>query len=68
MKKIWLKKSSSFKEASDFDDKYYSSMSGEERISIIQSLREQYWKIKDKDKNNGNTKRLRGSIKIIKQT
>lgn len=66
-KKIWFHKSSSFAEAQEFDDKYYLSMSNEERLEIVQFLRERYFKIKKESDNEGR-KRLRRVIKVIKQT
>lgn len=67
MKKLWIKKFGLHKEAEESDNKHYSSMSNKERLSIMQFLRNQYWKLKKGDSGNGDTKRLRGSVKIIKQ-
>ena len=67
IKKIWIHKSSSYTEAQEFDDKYYLSMNSEERLEVVQFLRERHFKIQ-KEPNNENRKRLRRVIKIIKQT
>ena len=65
-KLIWVHKSPSFKEAEEFEKSYYTKMSPEERLDIMQQLREQYFKIKGS--KNECAKRLRRSIKIIQQT
>lgn len=67
MKSIWVHKAISFKEAEDFDKGYYLNMSRSNRLELMQLLREQYFKLK-KQVINGNTKRLRRSVKIIQQT
>ena len=67
MKNIWVHKTASFKKAEKFDDDYYLNMSSSKRLEIVQFLREQHLKLK-KQVINGNTKRLRRSIKIIQQT
>ena len=66
-KKIWVKKSGSFKAAQEFDDLYYLSMSGEERLETVQLLREIYFKVNKGSKDAGR-KRLRRVIQVIKQT
>ena len=63
MKKIWINKADSFKEASAFDSAYYLKMSKTERISTMQFLREIYFKFKAPRNENG--KRLRRVIKVI---
>lgn len=60
MKKIWVNKANSFKEAEEFDNNYYLSMSASERLEIMQELRDIYYKIK-----NESRKRLSRFIKII---
>lgn len=63
--KIWINRANSFKEAEEFDTEYYMSMSGNERLEIMQYLREIYfYKIKGKD--NANRKGLRRVIRVIK--
>ena len=64
MKKVWINKSNSFKEADDFDEKYYSNMSGVKRLEVVQFLREAYFKIKGQT-GHESRKRLRRSFKII---
>ena len=62
MKKIWMKKANSFKEAAEFDSAYYAKMSKAERIDTMQFLREIYLKFKAPRNENG--KRLRRVIKV----
>lgn len=64
MKKIWVHKTGSFKKAKDFEVKYYSDLSGSERIDMVQFLREQHFKLKGRLKDESR-KGLRRSIKII---
>ena len=63
MKKIWINKANSFKEAAKFDSVYYTKMSKAERIGAMQFLREIYFKFEAPRNENG--KRLRRVIKII---
>lgn len=64
--KIWVHKSSSFKEAQDFDNSYYLSMTPTERLETVQFLREEHGKL-NKDKNHEGGKRLRRVFRLIKQ-
>jgi len=64
MRKVWIHRSNSFKEADNFDEKYYSNMTGIKRLEIVQFLREAYFKIKGQAGYEGR-KRLRRSFKII---
>ena len=64
MKKIWIHKADSFKKAKDFEAKYYSDLSGSERINTVQFLREQYFKLRGRLKDESR-KGLRRSLKII---
>lgn len=64
MKKIWIKKSQSFKEAQEFDARYYHAMSAQQRLELVQFLREIYHKIKGRHKNEIG-KRLRRVIKVV---
>ena len=66
MKKYWVKKTNSFKNAQEFDEQYYLKMGYKQRLDIMQFLREMYFKF-NKSGNNAGRKRLRRSIKIIKQ-
>ena len=63
MKKFWVHKADSFKEAEDFDREYYLAMPGEERLETVQFLREAYYKIKGV--KNESRKGLRRVIKVI---
>ena len=64
MKKIWIHKADSFKKAKDFEARYYSDMTSSERIDVVQFLRERYFKVKGRLKDESR-KGLRRSIKII---
>lgn len=64
-KKIWMNKTDSFAEAERFDEQYYQAMSGNEKIEIIQFLREQYLKMKGLDGEG--RERLRRVVRLIKQ-
>ena len=63
MKKVWIKKANSFKEADKFNVEYNASMLPGDRIEAMQLLREICFKIKSK--KNENRKRLRRVIKVI---
>jgi hypothetical protein len=65
MKRIWINKASSFKEAEKFDVDYYLGMSEAERLETLQLLREAY-KIRKGHKGESR-KGLRRLIKIIQQ-
>ncbi len=69
MKKIWVNKANNFKEAEEFDRKYYAQMTPEERLSIVQELREIYLKFPKKNQKGPNKhasrKRLQRVVKII---
>lgn len=64
MKKIWVNKAKSFKEAEEFDNKYYLNMSARERLETMQLLREMYFKFK-KGLKNENRKRLCRVVRIV---
>lgn len=64
MKKVWVRKTDSYKEAGSFDLEYYLSMTPQKRIETMQYLREIYYKIKGKDEKV--RERLQRVIKIIK--
>ena len=66
MKKIWVNKTYSFEDAERFDENYYLNMTSTERLDIMQFLRESYYKINKRLKNESR-KGLRRVIKIIKQ-
>ena len=64
MNKIWIKKFHSFKEEQEFDTHYYRQMSVQERLETMQFLREIYYKIKGRHKNESG-KRLRRVIRVV---
>lgn len=64
MNKIWVNKTTSFKQADKFDAEYYLSMSPEEKLTIVQICREEYYKIKNLDESR---KRFRRFFKITKK-
>lgn len=59
-RKKWIKKIK-YSDLTEEENKYYKSLTPEERISIVQELREQYTKI-----NNESTKRLRRILRTVK--
>ncbi len=64
MRKIWIKKFNSFKEAERFEDEYYRKRSPEERLEDIQLCREMYFELK-KINLNACRKRLRRVFRVI---
>ena len=62
--RIWIRKAVSYKEAREFEKKYYSRMTREDRVGIVQELRESYFKMSGKTKDESG-KRLRRVIKIV---
>ncbi len=66
MKKIWVNRARSFKEAEDFDIAYYASLSSTERVESVQILREEFFKSNGLEfREDG--KRLRRVFRVIKQ-
>lgn len=65
MKKTWVKKFSSFREAERFDINQCANMSPEEKWDTMQFLREAYYKFKGAKFEKG--KGLRRVLKIFKQ-
>ena len=67
MKKKWIKKFTSFKQADKADMEYYLKMNPGERLASMQFLIETYRKLKGEkqDEING---RLRRVIRVIQQT
>jgi ribonucleotide reductase beta subunit family protein with ferritin-like domain len=59
-RKKWIKKIKS-SDLTEEENKYYKSLTPEERVGIVQELREQYTKI-----NNESTKRLRRILRTVK--
>ena len=66
MKRIWINKAGSFKEAQDFDTAYYLDFSSEERLEAVQILREEYYKSNGIESREDG-KRLRRVFRVIKQ-
>jgi len=60
-RKVWTKMST-FSKSEVEDEKYYSSLTSQERLSIVQELREEELKRKNED-----GKGLRRVFKVIKQ-
>lgn len=67
MKKTWINRAKSFDEAQNFDNEYYMSLSGPERVESVQILREEYFKSHGL-KFSEDGKRLRRVSIVIKQT
>lgn len=69
MRKIWVHKAGSFQEAEEFDRKYYAQMTPEERLNIVQELREIDSNFPRKGRKGpskyANRRRLQRVIKII---
>ena len=67
MQQIWVNKAKSFSEAHVKDLDYYLNMSPQERLEIVQFLREQYFKFGEVDDGESG-KGLRRTIRIVQQT
>ena len=65
-RKIWIKRVNSFSEENNDDLSYYLSMSSQERLEIVQFLREQYEKINGMNTHESG-KGLRRTIRIVQQ-
>ena len=63
-RRVWSHKSTSYKEAAEFDRKYYLAMTSTERLETMQLLREMLFKY-ERYRRGKNGKGLRGFIKII---
>jgi sulfur relay (sulfurtransferase) DsrC/TusE family protein len=66
MQRIWLKKFNSFKDADEADLQEHFKMTPNERIELMQYLREIYYKF-NKRAYNESRKGLRRTFKIIQQ-
>jgi len=62
LKKIWVQKATSFREAARFDRQYYQALSPNERIEIVDRLRSMVRKFR-KGRNGGT--RLRKVIRVV---
>jgi hypothetical protein len=65
-KAIWINKARSFQEAERFDRSYYVQLSHDQRIEIMQELREEYFESTGL-LTDENGKRLRRVLRVIKQ-
>ena len=66
MPKIWMRKAKSFSEAQEQDIVYYLNLSAEERIEIVQFLREQYYKFARVNLSKSG-KGLRRTVRVVQQ-
>jgi hypothetical protein len=66
VKKWWIKKARSFKEAEGFDNEYYRHRTPEERLEDMQFCREMYFKLKGININESR-KGLRRHFSVIQQ-
>ena len=64
MQKIWMRKATSFSKAQEQDIDYYLNMSAQERIEIVQFLREQYPKFAKVDLSESR-KGLRRTVRVV---
>lgn len=65
MRKIWVNKAQSFKEAEEFDHRYYRAMPRSQRLETIQWLRDLYWDKIVPRRNGKGRKGLRRVITIV---
>ncbi len=65
---VWVKKCFSFQEAEEADFEYYRAMSRQERLSIIQELRERYEKFGKGQTHGARREGLRRVLRVIQQT
>lgn len=66
MKRIWVHKAKGFAEAAAFEHRYYAAMTPEERLDIMQRLREAYFKINREGTEHAGATRLRRHAAILK--
>ncbi len=64
MKKIWANKAKSFKEAENFNIKFWKNMSADAKFSALWKMVEEFYKIKNKHEYK---LRLQRSVQNIKQ-
>ena len=64
MKKIWVNKTNSFKEAEDFNIKFWKSTKPDVKFSALWQMVEEFYKIRNK---HGYKLRLQRSVQNIKQ-
>ena len=66
VQRIWMKKAKSFSEAQDQNLDYYLKMSAQERLEIVQYLREQYTRF-FKGNENESGEGLRRTVRVVQQ-
>ncbi len=66
MQKIWMRKATSFSEAQEQDIDYYLNMNAQERVEIVQFLREQCPKFAKVDLSESR-KGLRRTVRVVQQ-
>jgi len=66
MKRIWVHKATSFRDAEEFDRHYYRAMSAKERVETVQYLRELYLRLPSRHRKHApNGKGLRRVLTIV---
>jgi hypothetical protein len=68
MKRIWVHRAKSFVEAAAFDSGYYAAMTPEERLDIMQRLREVNFKLNREGTAHVGATRLRRHVAILKSS
>lgn len=63
---LFVNKAKSFQEAEAFDERYNASRAPEERVSDVQFLREQYFKMHNINADEIR-KRFRRTVRVLKQ-
>ncbi|MBL7158407.1 MAG: hypothetical protein ISS91_02745 [Candidatus Omnitrophica bacterium] len=63
-KKIWMNVAKSFKEAEEFDIKFWKSVSAEGKFSAMWSIVKDFYHLRGK---SGNKRRLQRSVQNIKR-
>jgi hypothetical protein len=66
MEKIWMRRARSFSEAQEQDLDYYLKMTAQERLEIVQFLREQYPKFGPVNPGESG-KGLRRAVTVVQQ-
>ncbi len=64
MKRMWIHKAHSFKDADEFERAYYLNMSAAERVGTVQLLREICFKVREGSRRESR-KGLRRVIRVI---
>jgi len=64
MKKIWVNKAKSFKEAEEFDIKFWAKAGANAKFSALWQMVKEYYKLKNK---HGYKLRLQRSVQNIEQ-